>query len=328
MAESPEHQYLSESFLSVLDSFSRSELYSYRESDRGKFDFACLLSETWEYLVNGQTLWKHSEGIDKDLRTLLVSSDAPVVAYIARDTTRHRSVFYEAVHDYHRDSGGRHPKHLKVFWVPADFDADSAEARDLIRMQLQAEVVEDVLFNVVFGRLSAPRVRAIVLGSGLVGVELAVLHSIATEGFFNFSQLRLRVDASATVLRDRVQRLLMSGLLLQPRDLGQMYVVGSAGRAFLRLCAQVYKLRFKNCSLSPETADILRMLEIDQDPHIVLPGYGALPDRWVQDRTPRAIFVRLFNKTWAAAQDWGVNWEQDNFVHDSGEQDLNRWLML
>jgi hypothetical protein len=223
MAESPEHKYLSDTFLSVLNSFSRSNLYSFRESERGKFDFACLLSETWEYLVNGQTLWKHSEGIDKDLRTLLVSSDAPLVAYVARDTTRNRSVFYEAVHDYRRDSRSRHSKHLKVFWVPADFDADSSAARQLVRAQLQDEIVEDILFNVLFGRLSAPRVWAIILGSGLVGLELAVLHSIGVDGFFNFNQLRQKVDASPTVLRDRIQRLLTSGLLLQPRDGGQMY---------------------------------------------------------------------------------------------------------
>jgi hypothetical protein len=93
MAQSPERQYLSQTFLAILENFSRSKLYSYRESDRGKFDTACMLIETWDYLLNGQALWKHSEGIDKDLRTLLIASDAPLLTYVARDTTRHRSTF-------------------------------------------------------------------------------------------------------------------------------------------------------------------------------------------------------------------------------------------
>jgi hypothetical protein len=54
MTESTEHRFLSDTFLSVLNTFSHSELYSYRESERGKFDFACTLSETWEYLLNGR----------------------------------------------------------------------------------------------------------------------------------------------------------------------------------------------------------------------------------------------------------------------------------
>ena len=121
-----------------------------------------MLAETWEYLLNGQTLWKHSEGIDKDLRTLLIASDAPLVAYVARDTTKHRSVFSEAIVDYRKIRDGRSPKHRKVFWVPADFDADSEAARNIVRSQLQREVAEDILFNVLFGRLTPSRVAAIV----------------------------------------------------------------------------------------------------------------------------------------------------------------------
>jgi hypothetical protein len=211
--------------------------------------------------------------------------------------------------------------------VPADFDADSFAARQLVRAQLQDDVVEDILFNVLFGRLSASRVRAIILGSGMVGLELAILHSIAVDGFVNFPQLRRKIDASPTVLRDRVQRLLMSGLLLQPRDLGQMYHVGSAGRAFLRLCAQVYKLSFEDYSLSSGSADILRMLEIEPDQDIRL-NYGDFPNPWVGNRTPRAMFALMFNKAVAAAEQWGVSWEQADFVQDSGEQDPTRWLML
>src|ERR1700733_1380031 len=145
MAETAEHQYLSQTFLAILETFSRSKLYSYRESDRGKFDIACMLTESWDYLLNGQTLWKHSEGIDKDLRTLLVASDAPLVTYVARDTTKHRSVIAEAMNDYRRLQQSQNFKHFRVFWVPADFDADSETERNLIGSQLENEITEDIL---------------------------------------------------------------------------------------------------------------------------------------------------------------------------------------
>jgi hypothetical protein len=326
MAESPEHQYLSETFLSVLDNFAHSDLYTYRESERGKFDFACVLSETWEYLVNGQTLWKHTEGIDKDLRTLLVASDAPLVAYVARDTTKHRATFYESLQDYRRSSHAAQSRHLKVFWVPADFDADSESARRLVETQLKQEVTEDILFNVLFGKLSAPRVRAILLGSGMVGLELAVLHSIATEGFFNFARLSEKLNAGKGTLRDRVQRLQMSGLLIQPHSLAQMYHVGSAGRAFLRLCSQVNSAKSADHPLSVESTEILRMLGIEPDPAAIenYPYYFTK----IGGFTPPAMFSLMSHIATAAEATWGVDWAHADFKHDPGEQDQSRWLLL
>lgn len=63
MAESVEHKFLSDEFLAVVERFSLSKLYSYREGERKKFDYSCVLAETWDYSVDGQTLWKHTEGI-------------------------------------------------------------------------------------------------------------------------------------------------------------------------------------------------------------------------------------------------------------------------
>ena len=88
MAESPEHQFLSCEFLDVVERFSGSHLYSYRESERKKFDFSCIMAENWDYSLDGQTLWKHTEGIDKDVRTLVTASNSQITAYVARDTVK------------------------------------------------------------------------------------------------------------------------------------------------------------------------------------------------------------------------------------------------
>lgn len=333
MAESPEHQFISETFLATLSGFSRSRLYAYREGERKKFDFSCVLAETWEYLLDGQTLWKHSEGVDKDLRTLLLSSDAQLSVYIARDTTKHRATFVETARDYRAAGHESALRRLKVFWIPADFDADSERQRVIVEEQMQQEIIEDVLFNTIFGGLSKERVRPVILGSGAVGLELAVLHAIATEGFLNFPSLKSSVPASPSTLRDRVQRLQMSGLLLQPRTGGQEYFVSPAGRAFLRICAQLSSLREpviekKEPSevLSPELVDILGLLglEAPTDFH----QYPKYTTEWLQGTTPRAMFDLLFSKVFMAEERWGTAWINQDFQAHKYERDRAYWMYL
>lgn len=52
----------------------------------------------------------------------------------------------------------------------------------------------------------------------------------------------------------------MSGLILQERSVGEGYYVGSAGRAFLRLCTQLYKLANEKLPLAEESIEILKTL--------------------------------------------------------------------
>jgi DNA-binding Lrp family transcriptional regulator len=245
-------------------------------------------------------------------------------AYVARDTTRHRAVFYEALHDYRRNSQIVHSRHLRVFWIAADFDADSEDARELVANHIRAETAEDILPNVLFGRLSASRVRPTILGSGMQGLELAVLHSIAMDGFTNFAVLSKKLDASKTVLRDRVQRLQMSGLLIQPRTIIQMYHVGSAGRAFLRLCSQISKLGTAGYSLSLESIEILRMLGIEPDLAILEENEYATA---ISGGSPGEMFSALLGKI-GAADNWGTDWTRTQFRQISYEYDPSLWLLL
>ena len=330
MAESTEHRYLSQTFLAILENFSRSNLYSYRESDRGKFDIACMLTETWNYLLNGQTLWKHSEGIDKDLRTLLIASDAPLLTYIARDTTRHRSIFSEAMSDYRKMRDGQKFKHFRVFWIPFDFDADSEQGRRLVESQLRQQVTEDILLNVLFGRLDSSRVNAAMMmhpSTEKLGLELAVLHSIAIEGFVSLGFLSHKLHVSPSTIRERIYRLQVCGLVIQKRTAGQGYSVGPAGRAMLRLCSQVYKLVNKGISLSPESTQIMKMLgmepfETEQVAHV----FSRRESTGRND--PRLTFAILMGKTHWAASQWNVDWEQCDYKCAPDEYDESLWLAI
>ena len=331
MAESQEHKDLSQTFLSLLNDFSRSELYSYRERERGKFDFACSLSENWQCLLDGQTLWKHPEGVDKDLRTLLITSDAPLVVYIVRDTKKHRSAFAEIRSDYQRNDNDKRPKYLKDIWIPQNFDADSEEAQQTVRSLLRKEIIEGILFNVLFGRLNASRVRATLLTGGFQGrearyqgLELAILHALAVDGFTSLRHMSQKMGISSNTLRDRIQRLQMSGLILQERGAGQGYHVGSAGRAFLRLCEQVYRI-WHGGQLRVETVDILKMLEIEPDEDIPT---SARDISSTPPNSPKAMFYVMLVKTYMAAHQWNVSWDRSDYSYIPDEHDTARWLVL
>src|SRR5215469_8878949 len=104
MAESAEHQFLSQCITKALAQLARSNLYAYVEAERRKFDFACELKRDWSRPLVGQTLWNHTAGVDKDLRTMLLDSDAEICVYVARDTVKAHRLLSEAMKDF-RSSG-------------------------------------------------------------------------------------------------------------------------------------------------------------------------------------------------------------------------------
>jgi hypothetical protein len=263
---------------------------------------------------------------DKDIRTLLAASDASIRAYVARDSVKNRATFHEAVRDFKSSGHDSSVTRLKVFWVPYDFDADDESARTLVSRHLTAMIAEDILFNIVFGRLSASAVRAIVISSGMMALETAVLHHIATEGFFNYSDLRNQFEASPSTLRDRVSRLQLSRLLLQPRDGGQCYYVNPAGRAYLRLCAQMYHLIFDEVKLTTETCEVLRLLHMEPDPDVRENlKYGG---DWLGGRTPGVVFQLFVTRSVAAAAQWNINWNNMAFTAYADELDQHKWLQI
>lgn len=54
---------------------------------------------------------------------------------------------------------------------------------------VKSQVIEDILFNVVFGRINAENVDLFLNVSGTFELNLAILYDIATQGFLNISTL-------------------------------------------------------------------------------------------------------------------------------------------
>lgn len=214
MAESPEHYFLKTEFLKVLEDFSSTQIYGYSEGDRKKYDMSCSLKRDWERPLVGQTMWSHEKGIDKDLRMLLTTENADIWAYVLKDSIKARATLYEIVQDYknskHRDSLFK----LKVFWVPNDFDADKEIGRDTVAQILKNSIVDDLLFNVVFGNLTSHDFTYFIRGfSGFGGLQLAILNHIALKGIGNYVQVSEALGVSKSPIRERTGQLQAKGFI-------------------------------------------------------------------------------------------------------------------
>lgn len=66
------------------------------------------------------------------------------------------------------------------------FDADNEPDRTLVAQTIRDQVRDDLLLNVLFGRLNATDVGMLLQGNGIPGLLIAVLDEVARHGFFNF----------------------------------------------------------------------------------------------------------------------------------------------
>ncbi len=247
MAESTEHSFLSESVISIIENASTSRLFAFRESDRKRYDFSCNLARDWQRVVAGQTLWKHTEGIDKDVRMLLTDAESDVTIYVARDTVKNRSVLHEAVSDFKSTELRHRISRLRTFWIPQDFDADIDEARRIVYDHLERSVSEDLLLAVILGGITRREVETFATWTGAVGLGLAVLSTTASTHFGNYSHLGKILGVSATTVKERVLMLGLLGFIERApqdeREIGELYRITGKGRVLLDVCGRLYDLR-------------------------------------------------------------------------------------
>jgi hypothetical protein len=88
MSESPEHLFLKNQFLQIVEDFSSTKVYGYTEADRKKYDMSCIILRDWERPLVGQAMWSNEKGLDKDIRTLVTSERADIWAYVIKNTIK------------------------------------------------------------------------------------------------------------------------------------------------------------------------------------------------------------------------------------------------
>ncbi|WP_262285493.1 hypothetical protein [Micromonospora sp. MA102] len=316
MAESAEHQFLSECVTDILNRLSQTNLYAYVEAERRKFDFACELLRDWSRPLVGQTLWSHPAGIDKDVRTMLLDANAEICVYVAKDTIQAHRLLSEAMRDFRLSNAPVAPHRLRVFWVPQDFDADDEAQRQLIEHLLMEKVSRDILMNVVFGNLTSEDVRFFVRTSGLPGLHLAMLCYISTAHIPDIRPRDLadRFGVSQGPIRERLLRLFGCGFLSQFGGGATLARATLKGRVFLDLCAELWR-EYSAGQLGAEMLQVLRLLDMRFAPsaidHSATSLHLAGP---LLTEVPEMVTGRLIATIAAAIERWGVSFDRVEHV--------------
>ncbi|MFH8340337.1 hypothetical protein [Streptomyces sp. AM6-12] len=213
MAVSPEHIYLSDAALRIMESASNSGLFGYTEGQRKLFDFSCDLKQDWSKVIVGQTLWGHGgDGIDKDLRILLNERDVAAAVYIARHESKLRSRFAEVTQSYLDTPMRERPSRLRVFWVPADFKADDETIAESTYKALKGEITRDLLMHVTLGGLTQ-RDTTRFASSKRPGLPIAILSYVKENKYRNNSRTAKDLDANPNAVRHETERLFILGFL-------------------------------------------------------------------------------------------------------------------
>ena len=258
---------------------------------------ACLLERDWSRPLVGQVLWRHSSGIDKDIRTLLLDPQAEIKLYVVRDHIRNRQVLAEALEDFKR-SGSTDLYQLKVIWIPADFDADKDAQRLLIRDLVQSQIVSDILLNIVFGNLDANHIRLFLTSPGIPGVNLALLDLIDRSDRLNYSEMSRALGVSKGPIREKIF-LLHGGALIATSPGYIAYRTTPRGRLLLDLLGRLtWEMEVAN-AISPEMTYILSKLECQVVPHEEVSAN--------MDMFPKNMFVHFVRTLHDARDTWGLD---------------------
>jgi hypothetical protein len=331
MTESAEHQFLSQCVTATLSRLAATNLYAYVEAERRKFDFACELLRDWSRPLVGQTLWNHTAGVDKDLRTMLLDPDAEVCAYVARDTVKARRLLSEAIKDFRSGASPVAPHRLRVFWVPQDFDADIEDQRAVVEEMLQESISRDILMNVVFGNLTREDARFFIRTSGIPGLHLAVLHAISTQQnqYSRPKELAEALHVSQGAIRDRLVRLLGCGFLAQFGGGTTLTRATPKGRVFLDLCSELSKQHSSGNRVGDETLQILRLLDMRYAPSAIDRARSSLHLAGpLLTEVPEMATGRLIATIEAASERWEINFDRIDHVVGESEKPVEAWESL
>ncbi|GLX96215.1 DeoR family transcriptional regulator [Herbidospora sp. NBRC 101105] len=325
MAESDEHKFLSEETISILKRLSGSRLYGFKESERKKFDFTCELKRDWSRALSGQTLWRHSEGIDKDLRILLSDDETKISLYVARDTTSNHRATWEIIEDFKKTPLRDRLSRLRIIWIPSNFDSDKEDDRTAVSRHLQERIAKDLLVSTILGGVSSTDISHL-LGGGISGLNLALIESIARAGFVNMPNLAERLHVSTTTVRNRVHILAAAGLLDQPNPSAQMYQTSLRGKVILDICRALFlATRSEDTGLTEEMIYILEVLGLEYMEKLSREWRSATSDDPLAAPTAKELFEGLVDQALWATKQFDLEWSESYF-ENSIDSERSAWL--
>jgi len=191
---SPEHQAIAETIDNVLNSLAGSTLIGVFEGQRRTFDYSCLLKRDLERPLVAQVLWRHDQGLEKDIRTLLLDTDSALKLYVIRDSARIRATLDDVLRSYRSHAELRQRlRGLKIFFIPADFDADKEEQRRWLQRHFADTFMHDISFAIVFGGVTKHALEVFLAHNGPFGLKYAILDEIVKNGLVHMPAFKERL---------------------------------------------------------------------------------------------------------------------------------------
>jgi hypothetical protein len=127
---------------------------------------------------------------------------------------------------------------LRVFWVPADFDADDEKSRRTVHNLLKEEITKDLLLQVALGGLTSADVTRFA-SSRRPGLPLEILSHVKKEGYRNHRHTAKALDVNLNALQFETERLFIIGFLKSDSLQGGLYSVTDSGNAMLDICSRL-----------------------------------------------------------------------------------------
>jgi hypothetical protein len=263
MADSPEHKFISASLDRALKKYSETRLLGLKEAKRRTFDYGCIILRDASRPLVSQVLWSHEEGIEKDLRTLLFDGGASLKIYFVRDRIRSRAKIDEVLEAYRGNLETRSLlRGLRIIPVPEDFDAGSELDRDWLERYILDRASSDLLFGVVFGKLSASDVQIFSRHGGPFGLKMAALHVIASSGLNHGPTFQAEIGYKGPPLREVITMLTGIGFITAP-DPSIIRVPTIKGRFLLDFGRRLVFERQTLNAWSPELQVVMQHLGLD-----------------------------------------------------------------
>ena len=240
MALTAEHQFISLSLDTIITKYSKSLLFGINESQRRTFDYSCILLRDFTRPLVSQVMWGHSEGVEKDIRTLLHDVEASIKVYVVKDHTRNRARLEEIITSYKaQEPTKRLLAGLRIIFIPPDFDADKEYDREWLSKYLENRFSKDILFAIVFGHFTSFDFNMFAQHGGPIGLKYLILDEITKNSLQHMPTFKERIGYKTTgTIREALTMLSALGLV-KTLPASNAYFPALKGRLLLDLTRKV-----------------------------------------------------------------------------------------
>jgi hypothetical protein len=266
--------------------------------DRQRYDFACTIKQTLSRAVVGQTLWKHTSGIEKDVRSLLLDCTAEIKVCLVRADARTKARLGATIDEF-RSSGRFDDQMFRLLCLDVpQFDADDEVQRRTVRRVLRDQITDHLLFRIVFGGLTSRDVGFLLhvtnTNSHDLAFNLRLLHYIRSGRFISFRSTASDLGTNSSKVRER-RHILFGAGFVEPKR-GDL-VVTESGETFLRMLDRL-GAEVRAGALSPEILYLFDKIGCALTDVLRLPTSHSPESLRPMHLLAAALYANDFNESW------------------------------